>query len=261
MAKYKTIEIKEKFLEDLVRQFPDNIEKGLIYVDHQRITTRGPLDVLLVDSGNSLVVCELKIVEDDNMLSQGLDYYDYMTINIEGFARAYSSNDIKIDPKQEPRLFLIAPSFSIALQNRCKWINIPVSLFTFQCIALESAPDDLIPIFQEIIIPSKPEIIEVYSVEQRLKYFTDDRVRKYAEKFIGLFKSWEKDKAIVEATKYDISLKLSGRVVAYIAPRRKYFLIYTFDLEGTLKGYKIDSELELDDIGQLVKINFDRLRK
>ncbi len=33
----------------------------------------------MVDSGKSLIVAELKAVEDDGMLLQGLDYYDYVS--------------------------------------------------------------------------------------------------------------------------------------------------------------------------------------
>jgi hypothetical protein len=43
----------------------------------------------LVDSGRSLVVAELKMVQDDDMLIQGLDYYDYVSTNLEAFARLY----------------------------------------------------------------------------------------------------------------------------------------------------------------------------
>ena len=64
-------EILERDLEELVRQAPEHIEKGLRFVDHQRETDRGPLDVLLVDSGHSLAVAELKVVESDDMLWQG----------------------------------------------------------------------------------------------------------------------------------------------------------------------------------------------
>ena len=53
------------------------------------------------------------MVEDDSMLVQGIDYYDYITRNLEGLARAYKSKNISIDPTQKPRLFLIAPSFSV----------------------------------------------------------------------------------------------------------------------------------------------------
>jgi RecB family endonuclease NucS len=98
----------------LIRQAPGLIEGGLTYVDHQRLTDRGPLDVLLVDSGNALVVAELKVVEDDSMLVQGIDYYDFVTRNIEGMCRIYKQ--FKPDPAQPVRLFLIAPSFSVQLQ-------------------------------------------------------------------------------------------------------------------------------------------------
>ena len=135
MKKYKPAEVSEKQLEDLIRQAPDLIEEGLHFVDHQRITDRGPLDILLVDSGNALVVAELKVVEDDAMLVQGIDYYDYVSRNVDGITRAYK--DFNINPKQTVRLFFIAPTFSISLLNRCKWIDIPVSLFTYKCVTFE----------------------------------------------------------------------------------------------------------------------------
>lgn len=257
MAKYKNVDLKEKQLEDLVRRFPENIEDGLKYVDHQRFTDRGPLDVLLVDSGNSLVICELKIVEDDNMLMQALDYYDYITKNVEGFARAYSDKGHKIDPLQEPRLFLIAPSFSIAMINRCKWIELPLFLYTYQVIELESLPGDLIPIFKDITIPPKQAAVEVYSLEKRLKYITDNAVRKNVENLITDIKTWEKEKIVAEPTKYEISLKVNGKVFAYIAPRRKFYLIFTNDLDGIWKGFKIDNEEELQNVLKIVRINFD----
>jgi len=53
MRKYRAVEIKEKELEELVRQAPELIEPGLTFVDHQAFTPRGPLDVLLVDSARS----------------------------------------------------------------------------------------------------------------------------------------------------------------------------------------------------------------
>ena len=118
MKKYKIVEVQEKDLEELVRKYPEYIEQGLKYVDHQKRTDRGPLDVLFVDSGKALVVAELKVVEDDSMLVQGVDYYDYITRNIEGLARAYRTKSISIDPTQRPRLFLVAPSFSV-------WVHYP----------------------------------------------------------------------------------------------------------------------------------------
>ena len=225
MRRYKIVEVQEKDLEELVRKYPEYIEQRLRYVDHQKRTDRGPLDVLFVDSGKALVVAELKVVEDDSMLVQGIDYYDYITRNLEGLARAYKSKNISIDPTQKPRLFLIAPSFSVSLLNRCKWIDIPISLFTFQCIAFEDNPKEIIPIFKEVTIPSRPQPIDVYTIEQRLDYITDRKVRKTVENLLNEIKGWDDKNILIEPTKYDISIKVSGRVFAYLGPRRKHFII------------------------------------
>lgn len=151
MAKYQQIDVSEQLLEDLVRQNADLIEEGLVYVHHQQITGSGRLDVLLADSGHSLVLAELKVVEDDGMLLQGLDYYDYVSSHVEAIARLYGK--FSIDPTQSVRLFLIAPSFSQSLISRCKWIDVPISLFTYKCIKLEGS-DEIIPVFSEQTIPS-----------------------------------------------------------------------------------------------------------
>ncbi len=65
---YKKIDISERQLEDLVRQHPSLIEEGMVHLTHQTQTPGGRLDVLLVDSGKSLVVAELKVVEDGTVI-------------------------------------------------------------------------------------------------------------------------------------------------------------------------------------------------
>jgi len=69
------------------------------------------------------------------MLLQGLDYYDYVSSHVKAIARLYGK--FSIDPTQSVRLFLIAPSFSQSLITRCKWIDVPITLFTYKCIKLE----------------------------------------------------------------------------------------------------------------------------
>jgi len=258
MRKYKVVDISEKQLEEMVRKVPDLIEDGLRYVDHQKRTERGPLDVLFADSGNALVVAELKAIEDDAMLVQGIDYYDYITTNIEGFARAYK--DKKIDPTQKPRLFLIAPSFSVSVLNRCKWIDIPISLFTFQCIAFEDNLKEIIPVFKEITIPSRLQPIEVYTIDQRLDYITDTKVRKTVEELLKEIKEWDKDNILIEPTKYDISIKVSGRVFSYLGPRRKHFIIYTYDSENKWTGFPIQQTEDLEEVKILLKSNYEKFK-
>jgi len=258
MRKYKVVDVSEKQLEEMVRKAPDLIEEGLKYIDHQKRTERGPLDVLFSDSGNALIVAELKVVEDDGMLVQGIDYYDYITSNIEGFARAYK--DKKIDPTQKPRLFLIAPGFSVSLLNRCKWIDVPISLFTFQCITFEDDPKEIIPIFKEITIPSMLTKVEVYTLDQRLNYITDSKVRKTVEDFLKEIKEWDADNILIEPTKYDISIKVSGRVFSYLGPRRKHFIIYTYDNENKWTGFPIQQAEDLEEVKILLKGNYEKFK-
>ncbi|MDP3000246.1 MAG: endonuclease NucS [Bryobacterales bacterium] len=125
---YTKVDVSEQQLEHLVRHNAALIEEGLVYVDHQKPTAGGRLDVLMVDSGKSLVVAELKVTQDDGMLLQGLDYYDYVSTHVESYARLYKTPCI--DPTQQVRLFLVAPTFSQTLVNRCKWLDLPISLFT-----------------------------------------------------------------------------------------------------------------------------------
>lgn len=98
MKPYKKIDVSEAALEDLVRRYASLIEDGLVYVDRQKPTGGGRLDVLMVDSGKSLVVGELKVVQDDGMLLQGLDYsrrkhYLLVTYNADDEWTQYAIKD------------------------------------------------------------------------------------------------------------------------------------------------------------------------
>lgn len=257
MKKYKSIEVLESKLEDLIRQAPELIEAGLIFIDHQIQTNRGPLDVLMKDSGNALVIAEIKVIEDDGILFQGIDYYDYLARNLDGYARAYKK--FEIDVNQEPRLFLIAPTFSANLLNRIKWINIPISLFSYQCIEFDETPIELVPIYREISVPGLPSRIESYSLEDRYNYITDSTNQEFAEKFVAEIKSWDSKCIQVNAIKYAISIKFSGRVLAYIEPRREYFYVSLWEEENNWTNHKFNSKDDYEPIMTIVKTCFERL--
>jgi len=256
MKSYTKIEVSEKRLEDMIRQAPHLIEDGLRYVDHQRKTERGPLDMLLVDSAGALVVAELKVCEDDTMLVQGIDYYDWISRNVEGLSRAYK--DMGIRPRQTPRLLLVAPTVSVTLLNRCKWIDIPISVFTFTCLKFEDSGD--IPVFSEVTIPSAPDIIETYTVEDKLNSITDGRLRTLAAEILEEIRSWDTSKILIEAIKYEISIKYNGRVIVYLCPRRKFFHIYTFDRESVWTGYKIFERADFENMQDLIKTYLEKVK-
>lgn len=258
MKQYRALEISEAQLEDLIRQAPELIEPGLEFVDHQAFTDRGPLDVLLVDSGRSVVIAELKITEDDSMLVQAVDYYDYVLRNLDGYARAYKQHNI--DPNQEPRLFLVAPSFSVTLLNRIKWIDIPISLFSYQCIEFEDAKGEPVPVYKEITAPRPFERPEVPSLEERYNYITDAATRSLAQSLVADIQSWDPQRILVKPIKYAISIQYSGRVVAYVEPRRKKFLLSTNDAEGKWTSYSINSDSDVEQFLPVARANFDSIR-
>lgn len=70
---------------------------------------------------------------------------------------------------------------------------------------------------------------------------------------------WQPERVSVEAKKYYISIKVSGRVFAYLGPRRNSFMVDTNDAEGKWTGYRINSESALEDVIPLVRANFDKI--
>src|SRR5712691_11212217 len=238
MKPYTKVDVLEQQLEDLIRRNPELIDKGLVYLDHQKTAAGGRLDVLMVDSGKSLVVAELKVIQDDGMLLQGLDYYDYVSTYIESFTRLYKRHSIEIDPTQEVSLFLIAPSFSQTLVNRCKWVDVPVRLFTFTSIKFDN-DDDIILVFAEQEIPAQPVLVEVKHIEDHLNYITNPEVRTKAKVFIDELNRSKPGRVSMDAIKYDISMKIDGRVFAYLSPRRQHFVMGTYDADDEWKWYTL----------------------
>ncbi|WAC07540.1 MAG: endonuclease NucS [Thermodesulfobacteriota bacterium] len=250
MKRYKKVDVSEEQLEDIVRRHTSTIEEGLGYVDHQKQTAGGRLDVLMVDSGKALVIAELKVVQDDSMLMQGVDYYDYVSSHVEAFARLYKAHSV--DPTQEVRLFLIAPSFSQTLINRCKWVKLPISLFTYNCLKFEEE-QDIIPIFSEQAIPTPPEVIEVTHLDDHLNYITDPGVRDKVSALLDEIKSWKPGSISLDAIKGAISMKVNGRVFAYFYPRRKHYLLATYNDQQVWTEYIIKDDDDLANIKPIMK--------
>jgi Endonuclease NucS len=255
MKKYTRTDISEQELEDLVRRGPELIEEGLVYVDHQKPAAGGRLDVLLVDSGRSLVVAELKVVQDDGMLIQGLDYYDYVSAHVEAFARLYKTHSI--DPTQQVRLLLIAPTFSQNLVNRCKWLNLRVSLFTFNCLKFEGEAD-VVPVFIEQEVTPPPEPIDVPHLEDSLNYITDVAVRAKVSGLLDEIRNWKTGNISVDPLKYGISMKVNGHVFAYFYPRRKHYIIGTYDANNDWKDYAVKTDDDLITLKPIVKAAMER---
>ena len=258
MKPYKKVDVSEQQLEDLVRRHAGMIEEGLACVDRQKKAAGGRLDVLMVDSGKALVVGELKVVQEDGMLMQGVDYYDYVSSHVEEYARLYK-NPI-IDPTQQVRLFLIAPSFSQTLINRCKWMDLPVSLFTFNCLTFEGEAD-LVPIFAEHPLPTSPIIVEVTHLDDHLAYITDTQVRATLSELLDEIKNWKPGNISLDPIKYAISMKINNRVFAYMNPRRKHYVISTYDADDEWKDFPVKTDDDQNTVKPIIKAAMERRMK
>ncbi len=255
MKRYIKVDVSEQELEDLIRQHAWTLEEGLIYIDHQKPAAGGRLDVLMVDSGKSLIVAELKVVQDDGMLMQGVDYYDHVSSHIEALARLYKSHDI--DPTQQVRLFLIAPSFSQALVNCCKWMDLPISLFTYQCLKFEGS-EEKTPVFAERDIPTPPEVLEIAQPGDHLGYITDLQVRAKATAMLDEVKNWKSGSISLDAVKSAISMKVNGRVFAYFYPRRKHYLLATYNDQEEWTEYAIKGDDDLAKVKSIMMAAMER---
>lgn len=255
MKKFRKVSVSEQELEDLVRCHAEEIEAGLTFVDHQKAAAGGRLDVLLVDSGKALVVAELKVTEDDGMLIQCLDYYDDVSTHVEFLARSYKAH--AIDPAQEVRLFLIAPTFSQTLVNRCKWFKAPISLFTYFCVKAEGE-DDIVPFFTEQQIPVPPEPPEVATIEGHLNSITDTGVRAEVAALVEEIRNWKPGNTSVDPIKYSISMKVNGHLFAYLHPRRKHYIIGTYDADDNWKDYPVKGKDDLAAVESIMKAAMER---
>jgi hypothetical protein len=258
MRKYTKTDVSEQELEDLVRRHAELIEEGLVYVDHQKPAAGGRLDVLLVDSGKSLVVAELKVTQDDGMLLQGLDYYDYVSTHVETFARLYKTH--AIDPTQQVRLLLVAPSFSQALVNRCKWLDLPISLFTFACLRFEGE-SDVLPVFTEREKTAPPEVVEVAHLDDHLNYITDLAVRTQVSTLLQDVRNWRPGSVSTDPIKYGVSMKVNGRVFACLYPRRQHYIVSTYDASDEWKDFPVKTEDDLSLVTVTTKAAMERRAK
>ncbi len=184
------------------------------------------------------------------MLTQCLDYFDYVSSGVETYARMYSKYNI--DPAQPVRILLIAPSFSQTLLNRCKWIDAKISLFIYSCLQFETMKER-VPVFLEQSIPSVQEIPVVHEKSAILSYITDPVIQIRAESVITwILTNWQ-GRSSADPTAEDISLKVDNRVVAYLCPRRRHFVIYTYNNENHWSPYPIHNEEDFDVPKRLIE--------
>jgi len=95
--------------------FADNLEEllGIRFIEKEYPVQEGRIDTLGLDENNSPVIIEYKWKENEEVLAQGLFYYNWLIKNKKHFALLIEkklSRDIKVNWEQ-PRVILIAQGF------------------------------------------------------------------------------------------------------------------------------------------------------
>jgi Holliday junction resolvase-like predicted endonuclease len=205
----------EAMLEQLIIAAPDNLEDGLKVLDNQVAAGSGFIDILAADaSDHALVIIELKKEESDRMLAQTIEYYDFVRENIERFASAYRHKS-EIDEHAEPRIMLVAHSFSETLQVATKYINAPVSLFQYEYLQMG---DQRGLYMTEVPVSSPREF-------NRRRKTPGEQVRALCQQVSDRIVTLDTTNITIKGLRGRIAFKYAGRNFANIFPRQSFFSV------------------------------------
>jgi len=123
-------------LEQMVTKEINQISKDLnVICSNVSVNGKTNLDILCHDNNGQLVIVQLSVNEDDVMLLHGIQSLDYVN-RFKAFLKA-TYNKHKIDDKEQPRLILIAPTFSDALRHAVEGMKgIRIDLYEWEYLKL-----------------------------------------------------------------------------------------------------------------------------
>lgn len=218
----------ETELHQIIMEDIEALEEGITILKNEfKCGDRGSADLLYVDSGNRLGIIEAKLDTDEDIIFQGLRYYDWVTKNRHAVASMFP--EVKINPNEEPRLTLIAKSFSDDIRSLTTHIRPNVELYEYT--VLRSKDNDRGLCFHPVTPPKIEEILSEPTTEKDLiEYITDEKLR-------NLFKEKIKEiqginsKIKRRATQNYLGFLYKGRFIAGLGPLRKAFDVQAAKLD------------------------------
>jgi hypothetical protein len=95
----------------------------------------GEIDLLALDRFNQLTVVDVATTLGDGLLLRGISHVDWVTRNVANVRRMY--RQWTIDSPQQPRLVLVAPSFSQILRSAIRQLTRPtVTCFRYHPVTI-----------------------------------------------------------------------------------------------------------------------------
>jgi hypothetical protein len=74
-------------------------------------------------------------------------------------------------------------------------------------------------------------------------------------------KNWKSGNISIDPIKYAISMKVNGRVFAYLYSRRQHYLIATYDASDEWKEYAVKTDDDLATVKLIAKVAMERRAK
>ena len=236
----KSIPSSEKELHTIIKDNLDVLEEGLKLLEYEKILSKGIPDLLCVDSGGRIVIIEVKLHQDENILFQGLRYYNAVNKNRHAIANVFK--DFYIDPKQSPRIILIAENFSDDIKNLTTVVNPTVELYLYQVVKYF---DEHGIVFISVSNP-KGEINEITGpprLENIIEYLKNKSLHQIIDQIREKLKSL--DPKIEEYITYSyIGYKYKGQFIGSVKTQRQ-----SFDLEFAI----------LDEDGSVIEYSAQRI--
>jgi len=223
MAILKKFKVKiEKELHSIIQKEIDALEEGLKVLEYEPSFGKCIPDFLCVDSGGRLAMIEVKLQEDENILFQALRYYNEIDKNRYAIEKMYPKH--KIDPKEHPRILLIAERFSHDLRRLSTLVIPDVELYEYSLLL---TPDNKEGICYHFV--SLPKIEEILTEPTTIKglrnYIKKDNLKT---KFDEVIKDVNAIGNNIEdyATSYYVGFKYKGKQIALLEPFRKSFALW-----------------------------------
>jgi hypothetical protein len=123
---------KEKQVQTI---FKDNLEEllGMKFIKTEHTTTNGRIDSLTIDDIGNPVIFEYKLTKNENVLSQGLFYLDWL-VNHKGdfelLVQKKLGKEVKVN-WNNPKLIIVASDYSRYDKHAVNAINRDISLYKY----------------------------------------------------------------------------------------------------------------------------------
>jgi len=208
----------EAELHMLIESELDGVEEGLVLLQHEYPSGKGIIDFLCVDSGNRLVIIEVKLTEDENILFQALRYFS--DVDRDRYVLASRFADRGIDPEEAPRIVLVAEHFSEDVRKLSTLVVPEVELLEYSAVVLPHGEKGMV--FHTVSLPEVPRLpSEPKSIDKLIEYLTNDSLKPTMQEVRARLRNL--GESIEEyATQGYIGYKHpSGRQFAYIRVYRK----------------------------------------